>query len=242
MRASKKNAARNLGAAVIWFNSIGANPAFAANTKKTDDESSAEKLVNQEENETAPISGWQFGLGFGYSPACLGSKREFGHYRCGGMTEITASPPPDNSLFIKSMFHDLKTTRIIGENPATAQRSYDVERINLSSLVIGKKWGGKRLYLGAGAGIFNGSIKRSTDREDEYYNIKPDEHARYVSTSGYTFTAFGGSTLVQTNAGDLNMELSQTYFATTEASHPRDERRVWGTLPTLAFGWNYRFK
>lgn len=210
----------------------------------------AEAKVLQEDDEKdevtdvpykAPISGWRIGVGIGHSPVCLGSKREFGHYRCGRYSEAFVSPPADQHFFVKVMAHNLKSTRIISEDPISARRTYEIEEANLSGLQLGRTWDLRALHYGFGAGTFGGSITRKTEAEDEYGNLKPDEHGRNVSISGYAFSVLAGTTFAKTEAGDFSMDVNQTWYVTTEADNPRDERRVWASLPTLTFAWSHQF-
>jgi len=190
----------------------------------------------------APISGWRVGVATGHSPACFGSQREFGHYRCGSFSELSLAPPVDNSFFIKYLSHDLKATRAIAENPVTGQKTWAVESLELTTLLLGRTWDFQHMHYGFGAGIFGGEIERFVTSEDEYGGMIPDKHARTTLTAGYAFSLLAGTTLARTAAGDLSMDLHQIWFATTDAGNPRDERRVWASMPTLAFSWSYQFK
>jgi|GEM_PF-4925907 len=232
----------NLNIAAMWTMNAWALPTAAAQPAPPATTRADETSEEPEVGYRAPISGWRLGFGLGHSPACFGSKREFGHYRCGGYSEIFISPPGDQSITIKGIAHDLKAARIVGENPQTKQRIYEMERLNLSGLQLGKSWNVKSIHYGFGAGIFGGSIERTIEAEDQFGDLKPDEHGRSVAISGYVFSAAAGTTLARTEAGDFLMDLNQTWYVTTEADNPRDERRVWASMPTLAFGWSHQFK
>ena len=236
----KKLVVRNLSAAVIWFSTIGAPTTFAkgkAAAEEPDNDSDADLETYQ-----APISKWRFGFALGDSPACFGSKREFGHYRCGRMTEVFMSPPNSDGILFKALFHNLKATRLVSEDQASGQRTYDIEKVDTATLQVAKNWTLDRFYYGLGAGIFSGAIERKTESEDKFGNLEADLNARYVSMSGYAFSAIAGRSLAKTKWGDINMELNQTWFVTSEADNPRDERRVWATMPTASAGWSYQFK